>query len=80
MEVVSVDQTNRKVESSCKNTQRHLRLAISDWYHLLSRLSLDSDTWLYDCHWWMGWLENSEIKPNCFIRWICHKASHCFTE
>ena len=53
MEVVSGDQTNRKVESSCKNTQRHLRLAISDWYHLLSRLSLDSDTWLYDCQWWM---------------------------
>ena len=37
MEVVSVDQIDGKVESSSKNTHRHLRLAISDWYHLLSR-------------------------------------------
>ena len=66
MEVVSVDQTNRKVESSCKNTQRHLRLAISDWYHLLSRLSLDSDTWLYDCQWWMKQVPSQLDMPWAF--------------
>ena len=66
MEVVSVDQTNRKVESSCKNTQRHLRLAISDWYHLLSRLSLDSDTWLYDCHWGMKQVPSQLDMPWAF--------------
>ena len=53
MEVVEVDQTNRKLESCCKNTERHLRLALSDWYHLLSRLALDADNWLYECQWWM---------------------------
>ena len=26
---------------------------MSAWVHLLSRLSLSSDTWLYDCQWWM---------------------------
>jgi len=44
---------DHKIGSSCRNVERHLRLAISDWYHLLSRLSLSSDTWLYDCEWWM---------------------------
>ena len=66
MEVVSVDQTNRKVESSCKNTQRHLRLAISDWYHLLSRLSLDSDVWLYECQWWMKQVPSQLDMPWAF--------------
>ena len=66
MEVVSVDQTNRKVESSCKNTQRHLRLAVSDWYHMLSRLSLDSDVWLYDCQWWMKQVPSQLDMPWAF--------------
>ena len=66
MEVVSVDQTNRKVESACKNTQRHLRLAISDWYHMLSRLSLDSDVWLYDCQWWMKQVPSQLDMPLAF--------------
>jgi len=66
VEVVSVDQTNRKVESSCKNTQRHLRLAISDWYHLLSRLSLDSDVWLYECQWWMKQVPSQLDMPWAF--------------
>jgi len=66
VEVVSVDQTNRKVESSCKNTQRHLRLAVSDWYHMLSRLSLDSDVWLYDCQWWMKQVPSQLDMPWAF--------------
>ena len=66
MEVVSVDQTNRKVESACKNTQRHLRLAISDWYHMLSRLSLDTDVWLYGCEWWMKQVPSQLDMPWAF--------------
>ena len=66
MEVVSVDQSNRKVESACKNTQRHLRLAVSDWYHMLSRLSLDTDTWLYDCQWWMKQVPSQLDMPWAF--------------
>ena len=66
MEVVSVDQSNRKVESACKNTQRHLRLAVSDWYHMLSRLSLDSDTWLYGCEWWMKQVPSQLDMPWAF--------------
>ena len=50
---VATDDINKKVRSCCRHVERHLRLAISDWYHLLSRLSLSSDTWLYDCEWWM---------------------------
>lgn len=50
---VAIDDTQKKVQSCCRHVERHLRLAISDWYHLLSRLSLSSDTWLYDCQWWM---------------------------
>lgn len=66
MEVVSVDQSNRKLESACKNTQRHLRLAMSDWYHLLSRLALDSSDWLYDCQWWMKQVPSSLDMPWAF--------------
>jgi len=50
---VATDNKIKKVESCCRHVERHLRLAISDWYHLLSRLSLSSDTWLFDCQWWM---------------------------
>lgn len=50
---VATDNKLKKVESCCRHVERHLRLAISDWYHLLSRLSLSSDTWLFDCQWWM---------------------------
>ena len=50
---VATDDSNKKVETCCRHVERHLRLAISDWYHLLSRLALSSDTWLYDCEWWM---------------------------
>ena len=50
---VATDDSHKKVHSCCRHVERHLRLAISDWYHLLSRLSLSSDTWLYDCEWWM---------------------------
>lgn len=66
MEVESVDQSNRKLQSACKNTQRHLRLAISDWYHMLSRLSLDPDTWLYDCEWWMKQVPSQLDMPWAF--------------
>ncbi len=52
VEVGDID-IDKKVLTACRNTQRHLRLALSDWFHLLSRLSLSSDTWLYDCDWWM---------------------------
>ncbi len=50
---VATDDSHKKVRSCCRHVERHLRLAISDWYHLWSRLSLSSDTWLYDCTWWM---------------------------
>ena len=50
---VATDDSNKKVETCCRHVERHLRLAISDWYHLLSRLALSTDTWLYDCDWWM---------------------------
>jgi len=66
VEVVSVDQINRKVESACKNTQRHLRLAVSDWYHMLSRLSLDTDVWLYGCEWWMKQVPSQLDMPWAF--------------
>ena len=52
MEVIE-NYEGTRLRSMCKNVVRHLRLAISDWYHLLSRLALSSDTWLYDCEWWM---------------------------
>ena len=52
MEVV-LSQTDNKIRSRCKNVERHLRLAVSDWYYLLSRLALSSDTWLYEWDWWM---------------------------
>ena len=52
MEVIE-NYEGTRLRSMCKNGERHLRLAISDWYHLLSRLALSSDTWLYDCEWWM---------------------------
>ena len=52
MEVAIVD-IDKKVQTRCRHVERHLRLAISDWYHLLSRLALSSETWLYDCEWWM---------------------------
>ena len=50
---VAIDTVEKRVESSCRHVERHLRLAISDWYHLLSRLALSSETWLYGCEWWM---------------------------
>ena len=49
---VATDNTDLKLKSCCHHVERHLRLAISDWYHLLSKLSLSSDTWLFDCEWW----------------------------
>ena len=52
MEVAS-DDIAKKIQSSCHHVERHLRLALSDWFHLLSTLALSSDTWLYDCEWWM---------------------------
>ena len=50
---VATDASNKKIDSCCVHVERHLRLALSDWFHLLSRLSLSSHTWLYDCQWWM---------------------------
>ncbi len=50
---VATDNVERKVESCCRHVERHLRLALSDWFHMLSRLSLSTETWLYDCEWWM---------------------------
>ena len=50
---VAIADLDKKVETCCRHVERHLRLAISDWYHLLSRLALSSGTWLYDCEWWM---------------------------
>ena len=52
MEVVKIELSS-DIQRSCKNVERHLRLAMSDWYYFLSRLALASDTWLYDCEWWM---------------------------
>jgi hypothetical protein len=34
------------LQRSCKNVERHVRLAVSDWLYFLSRLSLSSDTFL----------------------------------
>ena len=31
---VATDDSNKKVETCCRHVERHLRLAISDWYHL----------------------------------------------
>jgi len=42
-----------RVVSSCRHVERHLRLALSDWFHLLSRLALNAEDWLYGCEWWM---------------------------
>jgi hypothetical protein len=48
---VEVDETVLKMR--CVHVQRHLRLALSDWYAFLSRRSLETDTWIYDVDWWM---------------------------
>jgi|TARA_R110000744_G_scaffold105918_4_gene202093 hypothetical protein len=48
---VEVDEQRLKMR--CSHVQRHLRLALSDWYAFLSRRSLDSDSWAYDVDWWM---------------------------
>ena len=46
-------KASTEVVTCCRDVERHMRLAISDWYYFLSRLSLSSDTWLYQCDWWM---------------------------
>jgi hypothetical protein len=48
---VEVDEHRLKIR--CSHVQRHLRLALSDWYAFLSRRSLDSESWIYDVDWWM---------------------------
>jgi len=58
--------SDNRIRSSCHNCERHLRLAISDWYHLLSRLALSSETWLYDCEWWMKQVPSSLDMPWAF--------------
>ena len=63
---VATDDSQKKVRSCCRHVERHLRLAISDWYHLLSRLSLSSDTWLYDCEWWMKQVPSQLDMPWAF--------------
>ena len=63
---VATDDSNKKVETCCRHVERHLRLAISDWYHLLSRLALSSDTWLYDCEWWMKSVPSQLDMPWAF--------------
>lgn len=65
MEVVE-NYDGTRVRSMCNNVERHLRLAISDWYHLLSRLALSSDTWLYDCEWWMKQVPSQLDMPWAF--------------
>ena len=65
MEVAIADM-DKKVETCCRHVERHLRLAISDWYHLLSRLALSSDTWLYDCEWWMKSVPSQLDMPWAF--------------
>jgi len=50
---VALNTEHKGLKNRCRHVERHLRLALSDWYHLLSRLSLSSETWLYDCDWWM---------------------------
>lgn len=65
VEVASID-IGSKVSRSCKNVERHLRLAISDWYYFLSRLALASDTWLYDCDWWMKQVPSQLDLPWAF--------------
>ncbi len=52
MEIACTDLTPDVIQK-CRHVQRHVRLAISDWYYFLSRMSLSSDTWLYGCDWWM---------------------------
>lgn len=63
---VATDDSNKKVETCCRHVERHLRLAISDWYHLLSRLALSTDTWLYDCEWWMKSVPSQLDMPWAF--------------
>ena len=63
---VATDDSNKKVETCCRHVERHLRLAISDWYHLLSRLALSSDTWLYQCEWWMKSVPSQLDMPWAF--------------
>ncbi len=46
-------KASTEVTRCCRDVERHMRLAVSDWYYFLSRLSLSSDTWLYQCDWWM---------------------------
>lgn len=44
---------DHRVKLRCSHVQRHLRLALSDWYAFLSRRALDSDSWNYNVDWWM---------------------------
>ena len=57
---------DKQLRSRCKNVERHLRLALSDWYRLLSRLSLSSESWLYDCEWWMKQVPSQLDVPWAF--------------
>ena len=63
---VAFDDRAKKIQSSCHHVERHLRLAISDWFHLLSTLSLSSDTWLYECEWWMKQVPSQLDMPWAF--------------
>ena len=47
------DVDERRLELLCMNVQRLLRLAISDWYGYLSRLSMTSWQWRYEVPWWV---------------------------
>jgi len=48
-----VEVDDHRVKLRCSHVQRHLRLALSDWYAFLSRRALDSDSWNYNVDWWM---------------------------
>ena len=58
---MEVDEHRLKIR--CSHVQRHLRLALSDWYAFLSRRSLDSDSWSYDVDWWMKNVPNMLDVP-----------------
>ena len=72
---VATDDSHKKVRSCCRHVERHLRLAISDWYHLLSTLALSSDTWLHDCEWWM-----KNVPSQLDMPWAFESLSHAITK
>ena len=62
------DVDERRLELLCMNVQRLLRLAISDWYGYLRRLSMTAWQWRYEVPWWV-----KRIPSRLSIDWALYE-------